>query len=461
VRPGAKLEAEAWLRRKLVANRNYWPYWAGNVASWAGLGIADVLLLFLVFDQTHSALAVAYVGIAATLPVLAIGLPAGVIADRYDRRKLLVLTALLQAAVMTMVPLTIMAFGFDLGVVLGLVFLLEAVTAIFRPSANAILPSLVHPSTLDDANGLLQASTAVASTAGAAGAALLLVTIGTEPSFVFSAGVFLLSGILMTRIGISSPPAVAGRLSETHPSFFEDIRVGLQYLRTHRALLELTLVSVGVGFFLSISTPFLVVYTVTALGQPANAFGYLLAGFSGGFFIGSISMGRLGVVHHFGPVLIGTLWGGGGLFGLLVMVPLLEVAGPALLLLGVLFGLITTGFFSLVQRIVPSGLLGRYLSIDETLGLAMTPVGILVGGLLIEWGGVGVPYTVAAFGLFGMGLAALGLRDLRTIHYDAPSERIAVPRTPIQGTQADEPAPELPGREAFPQTTPVGDEVRP
>ncbi|MFZ0830198.1 MAG: MFS transporter [Thermoplasmata archaeon] len=461
IRPGANVEAEAWLRRKLVANRNYWPYWAGNVASWAGLGVADVLLLFLVFQQTGSALAVAYVGIAASLPVLAIGLPAGVIADRYDRRNLLVVTALLQAAVLAAVPLTIAAFGFNLVLVLGLVFALEAVTAVFRPSANAILPTLVHSSTLDDANGLLQASTAVASTVGAASAAFLLVTVGTYPSFAISVGVFLLSGLLLTRIGVPRAGPAMWPASPVRPSLLADVRIALEYLRAHTALLELTLVSIGLGFFLAISTPFLVVYTVDALGQPANAFGYLVAGFSGGFFVGSITMGRLGVLRHFGWVLVGALWTGGALFGVLVLVPSFEVAGPDLVMLGLVFGLLTTAFFSLVQRIVPTGLLGRYLSIDETVGLAMTPLGILAGGLLIDWQGVWLAYAVAAVGLLATGLVAMGLSDLRSMKYDAPPEPVAVPRTAILGTRADELPGELPGRDAAPQPAPIGDEVRP
>ncbi len=461
VRPGGNAEAAAWLHRRLVANRAFWPYWAGNVTSWAGLGMADVLLLFLVFEATGSPLAVAYVGIAASLPVIAIGLPAGAIADRYDRRKLLILTGLLQSAVLAIVPLSVWAIGFNLDLVLALVFLLEAVTAVFRPSSNAILPSLVHPDTLDDANGILQASTAVASTAAAATAAYLLVTIGTYPAFAVAVGVFLLSGVLMTRI--SAPPgrSFAGPASATPSSLAEDIRIALRYLRSNRALLELTFVSIGLGFFLAISTPFLVVYTVDALGQAASAFGYLLAGFSGGFLVGSLTMGRFGILRHFGRVLIGVLWGSGALFGVLGLVPMFAVAGPALVVLGILFGLITTAFFSFVQRTVPSGLLGRYLSIDETVGLAMTPVGIFVGGLLIEWSGVLVAYAVAGAGLFATGLVALGLRNLRSMRYEAEPVKGAPPVAPFLGTGTDPVPMELPSRQAVPQPTPVPNEVRP
>lgn len=460
VRPGASTEAEAWLRRKLVSNRNYWPYWAGNVASWGGLGLADVLFLFLVYADTGSPLAVAYVGIAASIPVIAVGLPAGVLVDRVDRRTLLIVTGFLQAGILAVVPLSLALVGFQLNVVLVLVFLLETATAVFRPSATSILPSLVSSAALDDANGLLQASTAVASTVGAGGAALLLGAGGVYASFAFGVVVFALSGFVMTRIhppvGALARPARPPRLS-----VLSDLRAAFQYLFAHRALLELTLVSVALGFFLALSTPFLVVYTVQVLAAPAAAFGYLVAGFSGGFLVGSVSMGRLGIVRRFGWTLIATLCAGGVLYGVLALVPMFEVAGVALVTLGVMFGLITTAFFSLVQRIVPPGLLGRYLSIDETIGLAMTPVGILAGGLLTDFYGVRLAFGVAAVGLGATGVIAFFLEELRSLHFDAPPDPISVPRTALLGTRADEMPAELPAGESVPEPAPVRDEVWP
>lgn len=461
VRPGASTEAEAWLRRKLVSNRNYWPYWAGNVASWGGLGLADVLLLFLVYTSTGSALAVAYVGIAASIPVVAVGLPVGVLVDRVDRRMLLIITGFLQAGILAIVPISLALVGFQLDVVLILVFLLETATAVFRPSATSILPSLVSSATLDDANGLLQASTAVASTVGAGTAPVLLAAGGIYASFAFCGVVFLLSGFVMTRIHspVTGPLTHPGGLRR--PSVMGDLRAAFQYLFAHRALLELTLVSVALGFFLALSTPFLVVYTVNVLAAPAAAFGYLVAGFSGGFLVGSVSMGRLGIVRRFGWTLIATLLTGGALYGILALVPMFDVAGVALVTLGVMFGLITTAFFSLVQRIVPAGLLGRYLSIDETIGLAMTPVGILAGGLLTDFYGVRLAFAVAAVGLGATGVIAYFLQDLRGLHFDAPPEPIAVPRTALLGTRADELPAELPTGETVPQPPPVRDEVWP
>ncbi|MCI4350795.1 MAG: MFS transporter, partial [Thermoplasmata archaeon] len=66
-------------------------YVSGNTASWAGLGVADVLLLWLVFSETGSTIAVAAVGLAQAVPPIGVGFFAGVLADRYSRRRLLLL----------------------------------------------------------------------------------------------------------------------------------------------------------------------------------------------------------------------------------------------------------------------------------------------------------------------------------------------------------------------------------
>jgi DHA3 family macrolide efflux protein-like MFS transporter len=446
---------------RLFANRNYRYYWAANVASWTGLAIADVLLLYLVFSRTGSALAVAYVGLAETLPLLAIGLPAGVVTDRYDRRTLLILTAWIQGISLALVLASLATLGFQLPVVLGLVVALQAVTAVFRPSANAILPNLVPSECLDEANGALQASTAVASTAGAGVGAFLLIAWGLYPALGLAVAIFLGSGILMVQVRGRYVPAAEGAARPSGSTWVEEVRIGLQYLRSSRALVELTLVSVAAGFFLSMWTPFLIVYTVDVLRHSANDFGYLLASFTGGFFAGSISIGRLGVVRRYGRTLIGVLIVGGLLFELSVAVPIFAVGLAALAAIGILFGWIITAFFSLVQQIVPSGLIGRYLTIDETAGLAMTPLGILLAGFLIQARGVGVAFSVAGAGLVAVGLVALGLPDLRRIGYSG-----GPPRSPERHSTAPDrlPAASLLGLgrgDPAPEAVPVAREVRP
>jgi len=446
--------------RGLLGNRNYGLYLVGNVAGWGGLAIADVMFLFIVFNETGSALAVAYVGIVEALPPIAIGLPAGILADRYDRRWVLVVTSLLQALVLGLVLAYLWRFGFHLVVILVLVFVLETVTVVFRPSSAALLPDLIESRSLEDANGVLQAATSVASTVGAAAAAVLLVLAGTLPTVLLDT-LLLLAGALLFAAIVGRYGGSPAGAAAPEPSLRRELGEAVQYLREHPPLVELTAVAVASGFFVEMFSPFLVVYTVRVLGEAGGTFGYLLAGFSAGFFLGSLAVGRIGILPQYGQFFGVALMMSGGLLALLVLVPNFGIALGALTGVGMLLGLIVTGFTILVQRVVPSDLLGRYLGLDETLTWTVAPLGILAGGILAQASGVLVSFGVAVLGLIATGVVALLMTGLRSIGVTATSPFPIMPPgvlgeefvpLPGAGRRLAEPGAELP---------PVPDEIGP
>ena len=448
---GAPSDARLW-------NRSYSLYLVGSIVGWGGLAIADVVFLFLVYSETGSAIAVAYVGIVEALPPIAIGLPAGIVADRYDRRRVLVVTSLLQAGALALVFLDLRRFGFNLSVLLVLLFALETVTVVFRPSANALLPELVASPALEDANGVAQGATSVASTVGSAAAAVLLVLAGSYPTIAADGLLLLLAALLFAGIGGRRPPV---RATSMAPSLGRELREAFDYLRGQPALVQLTAVTIATGFFVEMVSPFLVVYTVRVLGEADGSFGYLLAGFSAGFFVGSLAVGRLGILPSYGRFLAAAVSGSGVLLTLLVLVPNFGLALGALTGVGMLLGLLVTGFTVLVQRLVPSALLGRYLGLDETLTWTVAPLGILAGGVLAETVGVSVAFAVAGVGLIATGAVAYALKDLRTI------EVVAGPPFPIvpAGVLGEEfvglPLTGQRLAQAGPEPAPVPDEVGP
>jgi Na+/melibiose symporter-like transporter len=452
-RPGAP-------SRGLLRNRNYGLYLVGNIAGWGGLAVADVLFLFIVFNETGSALAVAYVGLVEALPPIAIGLPAGVLADRYDRRWVLAVTSLLQAGVLALVAADLWRYGFHLIVILALVFALETVTVVFRPSSNALLPSLVDSESLENANGVVQASTSVAATVGAASAAVILVLAGTLPTVLIDTLVLLVGGLLFAAIvGRFRDPADGRTAPE--PNLRRELREAIDYLRERPPLVELTAVAVVSGFFVEMFSPFLVVYTVRVLGEAGGTFGYLLAGFSAGFFLGSLAVGRLGILAQYGRFYAVALVLSGILLALLVVLPNFGVALGALTGIGMLLGLVVTGFTILVQRIVPEELLGRYLGLDETLTWTVAPLGILAGGVLAQTAGIRIGFGVAVLGLIGTGLVALGLPGMRSLGLDATGPLTIVPPgvlgeqfIPLAGAGHRLP-------EASPELPPVPEEIGP
>jgi MFS family permease len=407
--------------RSLRTNRRFGLYLAGTTASWAGLGIADVLLIWLVYNETGSTAAVTAVGVAEALPPMIVGFMAGVLADRYNRPLVLMVTAGLQAAVIGLVPVTLELVGFQLGTVLALVLALESVTVIFRPASTALLPDLVDSPALDEANALTQGFTSVASTAGAAGAAALLIVLGMIGSLEVNFVVFLVGAASLALIvGVHGPARAAVTPPVPRP-LGRDLRDILGFLRQHEWLAPLTLISVAAGFFITMFSPFLVIYAVVALDQPSNIFGYLIGAYSAGFFAGSLLTPRLGIVRHYGLFLVVALLASGGALALLVLVPLLVPALVALAGLGLLMGLLLTAFVTLVQRTVPSELLGRYLGLEESLSWGIAPLGIVVGGILTLEVGIRTTYLIAAAGLMGVGVLALASGRIRRVRYTLPT----------------------------------------
>jgi MFS family permease len=391
----------------------------GNAAGWAGLGIADVLVVWLVFSETGSTLAVAAVGVTQTVPPIALGYFGGALADRHSRRQLLVITAVAQALVLGLVPLTLALLGFRLGIVLALALALETATVVFGVVATAYLPSLVPPDGIEGANALTQAFSSVSWAAGAAVAAGLLAIIGTSGSFGVNFVVFAIGAILVALIAGRSAATPAAPAAAR--SFREEFVEGLRFLRGHAWLVRFTAVAVASGFFVTMFSPYLVVFTVEALGLPASFFGYLAGGYSAGFLVGSLLTGRFRVLPRFGLVLGLALLGSGGLLGLLVVAPDLPFALVAFASMGVLMGIVLTGSITLVQRVVPSELLGRYLGLQETIVWVVAPVGVVAGGLLIAAFGVRSGFAVAALGLAIVGAVTVASPSLRSIGSGPPS----------------------------------------
>ncbi|MCI4319055.1 MAG: MFS transporter [Thermoplasmata archaeon] len=402
-------------------------YLGGNTANWAGLGIADVLLLWLVFSETGSTLAVAAVGLAQAAPPIAIGFFAGVLADRYSRRRLLLLTSIVQATIMAVIPLTLGIFGFRLWLVLVLAVAFESATVVYRPPVSAILPSLVGSTALDSANAVSEAFTSVAATVGSAVAAVLIVAIGTTGSFLFDFAVFGLGAIFLASVARPTGAPVGGALVPPRLRLREEFREVWQFVQEHRWLWQLALVSVAATFFLTMFSPYLVVYTAKVLGLAPSVFGYLIGSYSAGYFVGSLLAARLKVSRVYGTFLILALLGSGGLLGGLVLLPFLPTAVVALWAIGMLMGLVTTGFITLVQRTVPSELLGRFLGLDETLTWTVAPFGVVAGGVIAQSWGVRVGFAIAAVGLAVVGLIALSSRSIRSVRQAAAPRPEAVP----------------------------------
>lgn len=350
------------------------------------------------------------------IPGIALGLFAGVLADRYNRRNLMVTADLARMSTMAVLATLLFFAGFSLVLVLAAMVLVYTFSALFNPASQAILPRIIERGTLEEANGALAAFQQVGSTTGAALGGILVATVGPVVGLGANAVTYALSATFLIQIAFSAGQAVrSGPASER--SMRRDLVEGMTYMRTHRPILEVTLGFMPGNLLFTMVMGFLVVYASVRYGGNPLVYGYLATGVAGGAAVGALAIGRWKVRRK-----VGLLYGicvlvQSGTVAVLALTDVVAVSITAAVTLGIIIGLINTAFFATMQSIVPNEMLARVLSIDSVGSFVGIPAGLLLGGLLAARYGIIDSYLIAAVGLLGNAVLLLALPGVRHMGY--------------------------------------------
>lgn len=387
--------------------------WLGSVSSAAGTAVGSLILIWLVYVLTRSPLTISLLGIVQFLPTVAFGLLAGALIDRWDRRRLMIACDAARAVCFGVLALYVLLFGVNTAVLIGIVFVVATFSTIFRPATNAAIPRILGASEMTDGNGLLQGGSTAAQFVGTPLGGLLLVTTGAAVGLALNALTFAVSGLLIFLMVIPAPPRASAPPSATARSLLADIRAGLGFLRSQRALLVITLTAMVGNFFLTIWGGFLVFYVAEHLHAGATAFAVLVAAGTAGFLLGSVLPGRLHTDRSPGLWLLPT-WGIAGVFiAGLAGVSTLEAAVPLEIAASTCLSIGNTTWLSGVQRTVPDEFLGRYFATDEAGSFAMIPAAMAVGGVLVLVLGIEWTFVLAGVGAVVSGVPMFLSRDVR------------------------------------------------
>jgi len=228
----------------LRRNANYRNVWLGQVVSEIGDYFNNIAVLSLVLENTGSGLSVAIVMLARAIPAVLAGPVAGVVLDRYDRKKIMIASDLVRAAV---------GFAFIFGIPhgrLGLVLLLSAAlmfaSPFFTSGRTSILPAIAGPKELHTANSLTQTTQWATLTLGTLMAGFSAAKFGYAWAFVINGVSFLLSALAIWRLrpapGASFRPQRNGG-GGIHP--WAEYAEGLKYIGATPLTLGIALLSVG------------------------------------------------------------------------------------------------------------------------------------------------------------------------------------------------------------------------
>ncbi|HJR93333.1 MAG TPA: MFS transporter [Acidimicrobiia bacterium] len=376
--------------------RDYWKLWTASVTSNFGDGVGAIAYPWLASAVTRDGFKLGLVVLATRLPWLVFSLPAGVITDRVDRKRLMVTMDIarflitLGVAFLTLAnasgledPLSATARDENLllGAIVFAALLLGTAEVLRDNAAQTILPSIVPKAVLEKANGRMWGAEMVMNSFAGPPAAGFLIAISLALPFFVDAGTFAVAAALVFMIGgeLRSPQPAGPR-----PSFRTDIREGFGWLWRHPLFRPMALILGILNGLMTMALATYVLYVQEILGLEATAFGVLLTAGAVGGVIGSVGAPKVVEAIGKGPALFLTLLGGGGallwtgLTSSAVVVWLMFLVSS---FLATVWNVITV---SLRQRVIPDHLLGRVNSVYRFFGWGMMSIGALVGGAVVS-----------------------------------------------------------------------------
>jgi MFS family permease len=394
---------------RLALNSSFSALWAGQAISLLGDRVHYIALGVLVLATTNSIFAVGAVFFAASLPNLLFSPLAGTLVDRWDQREVMVVSDLLRAAIVLLIPLAAIT---NIVLVYPLAFLVTTISIFFRPARVAVLPRIVRDDELLTANSALWIAETMADIVGFTLAGLFVSFLGPNIALAFwiDAATYAASAALIWTIVVPpvqrSAEAAAGR-----EGFTAELREGWRFLRGDRILLANTLQATVAQFTLGVVIALTLVYARDTIFDPtwdAEArFGFLEAGIGVGSLVGGIVVGLIGGRFPKGRLIILGYAACGAFIALLGVTSQLPIAIGLMAGAGLANMIFVIPSQTLFQQRTPAELLGRVASFRFALVFGAMTIAMAVGGILAEKLGV-----APVLGIFGLLTLAAGLAGM-------------------------------------------------
>jgi hypothetical protein len=378
--------------------RDFRLLWIGMTVSLIGDGIYVVAMAWQIYEVMEASPgAFAAVGVAWSLPQVLVLLASGALSDRMDRRHLMIAADLIRLVVIATIGVLALTDSLTITLLVALVVPYGVGAALFGPAFHSIVPAIVPPGLLVEANSLGQVVRPLSLTVLGPLIGGLLLLLGTGWAFVADAGTFAVSAVAIAAMR-ARPTQAAG---EERTDILVDIREGISYVRS-QAWITIGLLAGLVSLFCvwgpwETLVPFIVNRDLDGSGLDlALVFG---AGGVGSVAVG-LTMAQRGTLPPRPLTVMYLAWAVG--MGMTAAFGLVETVWQAMLAAFVAesaIAVLVVIWFTALQRLVPGDLLGRVSSLDWMITIAGAPVSFLVAGPLA--GGVGADLVLIGAGALG------------------------------------------------------------
>lgn len=365
--------------RGVLRHREFRWVWLGAMGSSIGTWMEGVGVQWLMAEQTASTVMLGVLAAAQLGPMLLLGLPAGLLVDRIDRRAMLLVT---QAAMMAIAGLLAAAAALGVatpGVLLGLGFVNGVAMAFNAPAWQTLSPRLVPRAELPQAIALMGMQFNLARVLGPAIAGVLMARFSATLLFAVNALSFV--GVLLAVR--ATAPARAERTTETAP--WLEVREAVGFVGKHRGvrqvMLSLLLLSV-------LAAPFqrmLPLFVSEVYGAEEATYGALLSAVGAGAVLGGLTLGRLPTWyprHHIIPLSLALA---GALMTVFCAVPIPWVGALCVIVSGFFWIWAFSSMITSVQLLTPDAMRGRVLALFNMAMFGAMPVGSVLAAVIGAW----------------------------------------------------------------------------
>lgn len=369
---------------------------SATVVNNIGDGIAISAGPLLVASQTRDPFLVSMALLSQYLPVLLFGVIGGTIADRVDRRRMVVAVDLARAVVLVVLVATIGSGNVNIAVVLVALFVLGTAETFADSASSTLVPGLVAREDLGIANARMQGAFVLTNQLLTPPIGAFLFAAGMALPFATNAACFALGALLVSRV-VTSARGEPGERSSLRAEMVE----GVRWLVAHPPMrtLALTIFTFNVTYGAAWSV--LVLYASEQLGMNEVGFGLLTTAVAAGGLVGIVAYGRLERRFSLGDIMRVGLLIETGTHLVLAVTTSAAVALVTMVVFGAHAFVWGTTSTVLRQRAVPDELMGRVGGVYRVAGMGGLVIGVPIGGLLARNLGIAAPFW---FGFVGSAL---------------------------------------------------------
>lgn len=396
-------------------HRNFRVYWSGFLVSIVGWQVQYVALGWLVLDRTGSPLNLGFVSGSQAAATIGFSLLGGVIADRVDRRRLLVITQLGAMGCSLVLATLVVTDTVEIWHILVVAFVFGSFQAFDQPTRSALLPHLIDRDDMMNAVALTSAVWQSSRIIGPTVAGLVIAFVGVAACFYLTAAGFLTMVLSVLSLRLVLPPVVA-----TGNSMVTDLLAGLSYIRRSSLFMSL----IGMSFFNAVfGLSYVVLMPVFArdvYGLGPQGLGLLLSASGIGALVGTFIVASLGDFPRKGLLIVGGAIVFGALLIAFSLSPLYQLSLAILVLMGASTSLYMTSTNTLLQLRLEDQFRGRVMGVYSLTWSLMPLGGVQSGAIASAWS---APAAVAIGGSLVIACALFvgaTQRDLRSLPAHQP-----------------------------------------